>query len=117
MPDMSERSLQRWLDCYEADGAEGHYDHRLGCVSARRAPVEGVAEHNVERSYNWVRLTMQAYGRMRRRRALPGVMVHQVGSRHKWVPDRWWHPIVTMDDAASEPRHPHADTQYCEAKV
>ena len=29
-------------------------------------------------------------------------MVHQDGSRHEWVPGRWWDLIVTMDDATSE---------------
>ena len=73
-----------------------------------------MAEHGCKRSYNWVRLTLQARGRMRPaprrgahrrkrpRRALPGMMVHQDGSRHEWVPGRWWDLIVTMDDATSE---------------
>ena len=39
--------------------------------------------------------------RMRPRRALPDMMVHQDGSRHEWVPGRWWDLIVTMDDATS----------------
>ena len=30
------------------------------------------------------------------------MMVHQDGSRHAWVPGRWWDLIVTMDDATSE---------------
>ena len=134
---VSERTFRRWRDRYEADGADGLYDRRLGRVSARRAPVDEVlrvlalfdtrywdftakhfheklvAEHGCERSYNWVRLTLQARGRMRAaprrgahrrkrpRRALPGMMVHQDGSRHAWVPGRWWDLIVTMDDATS----------------
>ena len=135
---MSERTFRRWRDRFEAEGAEGLYDRRLGRVSARRAPVDEVArvlelfdtrywdftakhfheklvaEHGCERSYNWVRLTLQARGRMRPaprrgahrrkrpRRALPGMMVHQDGSRHEWVPGHWWDLIVTMDDATSE---------------
>ena len=43
-----------------------------------------------------------AHRRKRSRRALPGVMVHQDGSRHAWVPGREWDLIVTMDDATSE---------------
>ena len=27
-----------------------------------------------------------------------GMMVHQDGSSHEWVPGRWWDLIVTMDD-------------------
>ena len=135
---MSERTFRRWRDRFEADGAEGLYDRRLGRASARRAPVDEVArvlalfdtrywdftakhfheklvaEHGCERSYNWVRLTLQANRRMRAaprrgahrrkrpRRALPGMMVHQDGSRHEWVPGHWWDLIVTMDDATSE---------------
>ena len=135
---MSERTFRRWRDRYEADGAEGLYDRRLGRLSARRAPLDEVvrvlelfdtrywdftakhfheklvSEHDCERSYNWVRLTLQAHGRMRaaprrgahrrrrERRALPGMMLHQDGSRHEWVPGRWWDLIVTMDDATSE---------------
>lgn len=36
---MSERIFRRWRNRYEADGAEGLYDRRLGRVSARCAPV------------------------------------------------------------------------------
>ena len=135
---VSERTFRRWRDRFDVDGAAGLYDRRLGRVSARRAPVDEVArvlalfdtrywdftakhfheklvsEHGSARSYNWVRLTLQAHGRLspaprrgahrrkRPRRALPGMMVHQDGSRHEWVPGRWWDLIVTMDDATSE---------------
>ena len=33
---MSERTFRRWRERYEAEGAEGLYDRRLGRVSARR---------------------------------------------------------------------------------
>ena len=121
-----ERTFRRWRDRYEAGGAEGLYDRRLGRTSARRAPVDEVArvlslfdtrywdftarhfheklvsEHGCWRSYNWVRLTLQAHGRKRPRRALPGMMLHQDGSSHEWAPGCWWDMIVTMDDATSE---------------
>ena len=42
---MSERTFRRWRDRYEAEGAEGLYDRRLGRVSARRAP----ARHSLAR--------------------------------------------------------------------
>jgi len=38
----------------------------------------------------------------RERRALPGMMIHQDGSTHAWVPDQQWDLIVTLDDATSE---------------
>ncbi len=135
---VSERTFRRWRDRYQADGAEGLHDRRLGRVSARRAAVDEVtallalfdtrywdftakhfheklvADHAFKRSYNWVRLSLQAHGRRRAaprrgahrrkrpRRALPGMMLHQDGSSHAWVPDQWWDLIVTMDDATSE---------------
>ena len=39
---MSERTFRRWRDRFEAEGAEGLYDRRLGRVSARRAGVDEV---------------------------------------------------------------------------
>lgn len=66
------------------------------------------------RSYTWVKNTLQAKGlvlksakrgshRTQRERAhLPGMMLHQDGSRHEWVPGKKWDLIVTMDDATNE---------------
>jgi len=135
---VSERTFRRWRERFEAEGADGLYDHRLGKVSARRVPVDTlmqvlelfetryrgftakhfwdklVSDHDFKRSYNWVRLTLQAHGRTnkaprrgahrrkRPRRPLPGMMLHQDGSSHEWVPGQWWDLIVTMDDATSE---------------
>jgi transposase len=71
-------------------------------------------EHNGTRSYTWTKNRLQAAGyvaRARRRGAhrkkrprkpLPGMMLHQDGSRHEWVPGCQWDLIVTMDDATSE---------------
>ena len=94
------------------------FDTRYWDFTAKHFHEKLVAEHGCKRSYNWVRLTLQAYGRRRAarraapaaahrrkrpRRALPGMMVHQDGSRHEWLPGQ---PaldlIVTMDDATSE---------------
>ena len=77
-----------------------------------------MADHGFKRSYNWLRLSLQAHGRRRAaprrgahrrkrpRRALPGMMLHQDGSSHEWVPGRWWDLIVTMDDATVTVRYP-----------
>jgi transposase len=66
------------------------------------------------RSYTWVKNTLQSGGfvvrapkrgahRKRRDRApLEGMMLHQDGSTHEWVPGKAWDLIVTMDDATSE---------------
>ena len=135
---VSERTFRRWRDRYEAEGAEGLYDRRLGRPSGRRVPVDTVlamltlfdtrywdftakhfweklvGEHDFGRSYNWVRMTLHAHGRIqvaprrgahrrkRERRPLPGMMLHQDGSSHQWVPGQWWDLIVTMDDATSD---------------
>lgn len=66
------------------------------------------------RSYTWVKNKLQEDGvvsrapgkgahRKRRERALlPGMMLHNDGSTHEWVPGEKWDLIVTMDDATSE---------------
>ncbi len=135
---VSERTFRRWRDRWEAEGAEGLYDRRLGRASARRAPVDTVAEvlelfetrywdftakhfwehlvadHGFGLSYNWLRLTLQAHGkikaaprrgahrRKRPRRPVAGMMLHQDGSSHEWVAGEVWDLIVTLDDATSE---------------
>ena len=67
-----------------------------------------------QRSYTWVKECLQKAGlvkkssgrgkhRKRRTRApWSGMMVHQDGSTHQWVPGKKWDLIVTMDDATSE---------------
>ena len=67
-----------------------------------------------KRSYNWVRLTLQHHGairpvpkrgvhRKRREPApMPGMLLHQDASPHKWVPGVYWALVVTMDDATNE---------------
>lgn len=66
------------------------------------------------RSYTWVKERLQKAGllkkapgrgrhRKRRERApWPGMMLHQDGSTHEWVPGCQWDLIVTMDDATNE---------------
>ena len=71
-------------------------------------------EHQGERSYSWVKNKLQSAnlvakgkspGPHRIKRlpsALPGMMLHQDGSTHLWVPGVYWDLIVTMDDATNE---------------
>jgi len=135
---VSERTFRRWRDRWAAEGAEGLYDRRLGRASSRRAPVDTVAEvlalfetrywdftakhfheklvaeHGFGLSYNWLRLSLQAHGkikaaprrgahrRKRPRRPLVGMMLHQDGSSHEWVAGETWDLIVTLDDATNE---------------
>lgn len=132
------RTVRRWTRRYEAQGAEGLADKRLGRLSARRAPVDEVrrvlslfethyadftvkhfheklqAHHGVTRGYTWTKNTLQQAGRVpkarrrgahrrkRPRKPLPGMMLHQDGSRHEWVPGTLWDLIVTLDDATGE---------------
>jgi transposase len=129
---MSERTFRCWRGRFEANGAEGLYDRRLGKASGRRVPVDTVmevlalfdtrysdftskhffdklvSEHGFERSYNWLRLTLQTHGRKRPaprheahrrkrpRRPLSGMMLHQDGSTHQWVLEQWRDLIVTI---------------------
>ena len=66
------------------------------------------------RSYTWVKNQLQtakavpkgkkrgAHRKKRERAPLSGMMIHQDGSTHEWVPGKKWDLIVTMDDATSE---------------
>lgn len=67
-----------------------------------------------QRSYTWVKNSLQSQGvvnkapkrgahrKRRERSALAGMMIHQDGSTHQWVPGKSWDLIVTMDDATNE---------------
>ena len=67
-----------------------------------------------KRSYTWVKNRLQdaqlvtrvklkgVHRRRRERAAMQGMLVHQDGSSHEWVPGQQWDLIVTMDDATSE---------------
>ena len=71
-------------------------------------------EHAGTRSYTWVKNTLQrarlvakapGRGKHRRRRErspLEGMMLHQDGSTHEWVPGQHWDLIITLDDATSQ---------------
>jgi transposase len=136
---ISERTFRRWRGRFEADGAEGLYDRRLGKVSERRAAVDEVmtvlelfdtrywdfgvkhlhetlvAAHGFGRSYNWLRITLQAHGRVqpaprrgahrrkRPRRPMVGMMLHQDGSPYEWLDGRApLDLVITMEDATSK---------------
>lgn len=65
------------------------------------------------RSYTWVKKRLQEAGlvkvgkkkgphrKKRERMPLPGMMIHQDGSRHEWIAGHWCDLIVTMDDATN----------------
>ena len=70
-------------------------------------------ERKEPRSYNFVRLALQqaglvvkakrrgAHRRKRERKPLIGMMLHQDGSRHEWLPGQQHDLIVTLDDATT----------------
>jgi transposase len=67
-----------------------------------------------KRSYTWVKTRLQeaklvpkaakrgAHRKRRERSPLPGMLLHQDGSTHEWVPGQHWDLIVTMDDATND---------------
>ncbi len=71
-------------------------------------------EHQGKRSYSWVKNKLQSADLVRKSKtrgphrikrlpgALPGMMIHQDGSTHQWVPDVSWDLIVTLDDATNK---------------
>lgn len=73
------------------------------------------------RSYSWLKTVLQGAGvvkaakqtgkhRIKRERApLPGMMIHQDASTHRWIPDEVWDLVVTMDDATGE----HTSMFFC----
>lgn len=135
---VSDRTFRRYLVRYEEHGMEGLADKRLGQISHRSAPVDEVIAladlysnrykgftakhfyswyrrgHGGERSYTWVKNTLQRKGlipkgrqkgqhrKQRPRAPYEGMMLHQDGSTHQWVPGKQWDLIVTMDDATSK---------------
>ena len=74
------------------------------------------------RSYTWIKSVLQGAGlartakrrgkhRIKRERApLPGMMVHQDASTHRWVREAVWDLVVTMDDATGE----HTSMFFCD---
>lgn len=135
---VSERTFRRWSGRYDAEGAEGLQDRRIGHASAHAVPVDEALrmvtlyetrytgwtvkhfherwqqDHGGRRSYTWTKKTLQnaghvaraprrgAHRKKRPRKPLPGMMLHQDGSTHQWIPGCQWDLIVTLDDATTE---------------
>lgn len=90
------------------------YATRYFDYNAKHFHEKLVAEHGHRLGYTWTKRVLQDAGQLppsrrrgphrkkRERQPLPGMMLHQDGSRHSWVPDEQWDLIVTMDDATSE---------------
>jgi transposase len=74
------------------------------------------------RGYTWVKNQLQkakliqkkkrkgVHRKQREASALPGMMIHQDGSTHEWIPCQKWDLISTMDDATNE----HYSMFFCD---
>ncbi|HEU5409109.1 MAG TPA: ISNCY family transposase [Nitrospira sp.] len=90
------------------------YESRYTGWTVKHFHERGQAEHGGTRLYTWTKRSLQAAGQVSRaprrgahckkrpRKPLPGMMLHQDGSTHEWVPGCQWDLIVTLDDATSE---------------
>ena len=95
-------------------GSTSLYRMRYSGFTAKHFHEQLVQRHDFLWSYTWTKTFLQSKGllekakkrgvhrRRRPRRPLPGMMLHQDGSRHVWLAGQ---PaldlIVTMDDATS----------------
>src|ERR1700689_1975381 len=91
------------------------YRTRYSGFTARHFHEHLVRDHRFNWGYTWTKTFLQSKGlvghakrrgahrRKRPRRPLPGMMLHQDGSRHEWLAGQdAMDLIVTMDDATSE---------------
>ena len=104
--------VMKLVDRYQADHKGWNVKHFHSCYKRCGG----------HRSYSWVKQQLQSHGvvkksarrgvhRKRREAApWPGMMLHQDGSRHEWVPGQHWDLIVTMDDATGE----HYSMFFCQ---
>jgi hypothetical protein len=101
--DWVHRVAQLYRDLYQDFSAKHFHEHL-------------VEEYNFPWSYSWTKSFLHqhqllpvapskgAHRKKRPRRPLPGMLLHQDGSTHQWIPaiDSRFDLIVTMDDATSE---------------
>jgi transposase len=93
---------------------EALYRTRYGGFTAKHFHEHLVRDHAFTWGYTWTKVFLQSKGllarakrrgahrRKRPRRPLPGMMLHQDGSRHEWLAGHEaMDLIVTMDDATS----------------
>jgi transposase len=94
---------------------EALYRTRYSGFTAKHFHEHLVRDHKFNWGYTWTKIFLQSKGllvrakrrgahrRKRPRRPLPGMMLHQDGSRHEWLAGHdAMDLIVTMDDATSE---------------
>jgi len=100
----------------EVDRIVSLYRDRYKEWNVQHFHERAVAQHGLTASYGWTKSVLHASGEVRPaprrgahrkkrpRKPVPGLMLHQDGSRHLWLPalGRQIDLIVTMDDATSE---------------
>ncbi len=96
-------TLERVLELYR----DRYFD-----LNVRHFHEKLVGEHQIDLSYSWVKGVLQGAGLItrgrkrgqhRKRRPLPGTLLHIDGSEHRWFQDeRWYDLLVILDDASSE---------------
>ena len=97
-----------------ADEVEALYRTRYAGFTAKHFHEHLVQDHRFNWSYTWTKTFLQSKGllekarrrgahrRKRPRRPLPGMLLHQDGSRHRWLAGQpMLDLIVTLDDATS----------------
>ena len=97
-----------------ADEVEALYRTRYAGFTAKHFHEHLVKDHRFNWGYTWTKAFLQSKGllekarrrgahrRKRPRRPLPGMMLHQDGSRHEWLAGQpMLDLIVTLDDATS----------------
>jgi transposase len=97
-----------------AEEVEALYRTRYSGFTAKHFHEHLVRDHNFNWGYTWTKAFLQSKGllerakrrgahrRKRPRRPLPGMMLHQDGSRHEWIAGLdAMDLIVTMDDATN----------------
>ena len=99
----------------EVDRVIELYRSRYKGWTVKHFHERAVEKHGVTASYGWMLTVLRGSGlvrpapkrsahrKRRERKPLPGMMLHQDGSSHRWIPalDHHLDLIVTMDDATS----------------
>ena len=100
----------------EAMRVERLYRERYQGFTAKHFHEHLVGDHGFRWGYTWTKTFLHGQGllrpaerrgahrKKRPRRPLPGMLLHQDGSRHRWIPalEQAFDLIATMDDATSE---------------
>jgi transposase len=94
-----------------AEEVERLYRERYQGFTVKHFHEHLIKDHGFGWGYTWLKLHLQwagvvpkaprkgAHRRKRERRPLPGMMLHQDGSRHEWLEGQALDLVVTLDDA------------------